>query len=169
MKLSCVTFAPHSRIFLLKCWFIDFHSQNNSSKLTASKNVKRKCRGHGKVFRSLTSHPKLVYSMKTYSWTFCVLWYSCFIPRLNFLVSYSSDPSPGIFFVCRHAGRSKDPRCENWNCQLLTRFPHPQMKIQIVFRKLLLYRHWSCTEVALVWVINGSTSGSELLDTSTTV
>ena len=98
-------------------------------------------RCHGKVFRSLT---KLVYSMKTCSWPFCVLWYSCFIPRLNFLVSYSSDPSPGIFFVCKHAGRSKDPRCENWNCQLLARFLHPQMKIQIVFRKLLQYRHWSC-------------------------
>ena len=82
--------------------------------------------------------------MKTCSWPLCVLWYSCFIPRLNFLVSYSSDPSPGIFFVCKHAGRSKDPRCENWNCQLLARFPYPQTKIQIVFRKLLQYRHWSC-------------------------
>ena len=90
-------------------------------------------------------HPKLVYSMKTCSWSpLCVLWYSCFIPRLNFLVSYSSDPSPGIFFVCKHAGRSKDPRCENWNCQLLARFLHPQMKIPSFFRKLLLYRHWSC-------------------------
>ena len=29
----------------------------------------------------------------------------CFIPRLNFLVSYSSDPSPGIFFICKHVGR----------------------------------------------------------------
>ena len=90
-------------------------------------------------------HPKLVYSMKTCSWSpLCVLWYSCFIPRLNFLVSYSSDPSPGIFFVCKHAGWSKDPRCENWNCQLLARFLHPQMKIPSFFRKLLLYRHWSC-------------------------
>ena len=90
-------------------------------------------------------HPKLVYSMKTCSWSpLCVLWYSCFIPRLNFLVSYSSDPSPGIFFVCKHAGWLKDPRCENWNCQLLARFLHPQMKIPSFFRKLLLYRHWSC-------------------------
>ena len=89
-------------------------------------------------------HPKLVYSMKTCSWPLCVLWYSCFIPRLNFLVSYSSDPSPGIFFVCKHAGWSKDPRCENWNCQLLARFLHPQMKIPSFFRKLLLHRHWSC-------------------------
>ena len=80
---------------------------------------------------------------------------SCFIPRLNFFVRYGSDPSPEIFFVGKHAGRSKDPRCENWNCQepiklnlmgswncqLLARFLHPQMKIQIVFRKLLQYRH----------------------------
>ena len=43
-------------------------------------------------------HPKLVYSMKTCSWSpLCVLWYSCFIPRLNFLVHHRSDPSPGIF------------------------------------------------------------------------
>ena len=55
-----------------------------------------------------------------------------------------SDPSPGIFFVCKPTGRSKDPRCENWNCQLLARCLHPQMKIQIVFRKLLQYRHWNC-------------------------
>ena len=82
--------------------------------------------------------------MKTCSWPLCVLWYSCFIPRRNFLVSYSSDPSHGIFFVCKHEGRSKDPRCKNWNCQLVARFLHPQMKIQIVFRKLLQYRHWSC-------------------------
>ena len=48
--------------------------------------VPRKCRCEGKVFRSLTSHPKLAYSMKTCSWPLRVLWYSCFIPRLNFLV-----------------------------------------------------------------------------------
>ena len=81
--------------------------------------VPRKCRCHVKVFRSLTRHPKLVYSMKTCSWPLSVLWYSCFIPRLNFLVSYGSEHSAGIFFMCKHAGRSKDPRCENWNCQLL--------------------------------------------------
>jgi len=106
--------------------------------------VPRKCRCHGKEFRSLTSHPELVYSMKTGSGPLWVLWYSCFIPRLNFLVRYSSDPSAGIFFVCEHAGRTKDPRCENWNCQLLARSLHPQTKIQIVFRKLLQYHHWSC-------------------------
>ena len=109
-------------------------------------------------------HPKLVYSMKTCSWSpLCVLWYSCFIPRLNFLVSYSSDPSPGIFFVCKHAGRSKDPRCENWNCQLLARFLHPG-KWRF---KLFSESSWSsATKAALVWVINGSTSGSESLDTA---
>ena len=97
---------------------------------------------HGKVFRSLTSYPKLVYSMKTCSWPLCVLWYSWFIPRLNFLVSYSSEPSPGIFFICKHAGWSKDPWCENWNCQLLARCLHPQMKFQNRFEKAQLqYRH----------------------------
>ena len=40
----------------------------------------RKCRCHGKVCRSLTSDPQLVYSMKTCSCALCVLWYSSFIP-----------------------------------------------------------------------------------------
>ena len=119
---------------------------------------------HGKEFRSLTSHPKLVYSMKTCSWPLCVLWYSWFIPRLNFLVSYSSEPSPGIFFICKHAGWSKDPWCENWNCQLLARCLPPKWRVKIVFRKL------NCStaiKAALVWVINGSTSDrSESVDTA---
>ena len=140
IKLSCVSFAPHSRIFLVVGSSIST-ARTTLRNWTASLNEYR-CQG--KVFRSFTSHSKLVYSMKTCSWPLCVFWYSCFTPRLNFLVSYSSDPSPGIFFVCKHAGRSKDPRCENWNCQLLARFLHPQMKIQIVSRKLLQYPHWSC-------------------------
>ena len=132
IKVSCVSFAPHSRIFLVA-----------GSSISTARTTVRNC--HDKVFRSLTSHPKLAYSMKTCSWPLCVLWYSCFIPRLNFLVSYSSDPSPGIFFVCKHAGRSKDRRCENWNCQLLARCLHPQMKIQNCFPKAQLqYRHRSC-------------------------
>ena len=38
IKLSSVSFAPHSRIFLVVgcCnWFIDFHSQNDSPKLNS--------------------------------------------------------------------------------------------------------------------------------------
>ena len=93
--------------------------------------------------RSSTSHPKLVYSTKTCSWPLCFVVFLLH-SSTNFLVSFSSDPSPGIFFVCKRAGRSKDPRRENWNCQLLACFLHPQMKIQIVFWKLLQYCRWSC-------------------------
>ena len=112
IKLSCVSFAPHSRIFLV----------GGSSISTARTTIRnwpaslkfhglelpRKCRCHGKAFRSLThaSHPKLGYPMKTRSWPLCVFWYSCFITRLNFLVSYSSDLSPEIFFICKYVGRS---------------------------------------------------------------
>ena len=144
IKLSCVSFAPHSRIFLV------VGSSPSTARTTVwnwtASTVPRKCHCHGKVFRSLTSHPKLVYSMKTCSWPLCVLWYSRFIPRLNFLVSYSdsysSEPSPGIFFICKHAGRSKDPWCENWKCQLLARCLHPQMKSQHCFLKAQLqYRY----------------------------
>ena len=138
LKLSCVSFAPHSRIF----WVVG--SSISTARTTVRnwtvsliprfhKSVAVMC----KVFRSLTSHRKLVYSIKTCSCPFGVLGYSCFIPRLNFLVSYSSDPSPGIFFVCKHAGRSKDPQCENWNCQLLVRFLHPQTEDSNCFPKAL--------------------------------
>ena len=133
IKLSCVSFAPHSRIFL-----VGGSSISEIEQCLKNSTDPRKCRCHGKVFRSLTSHPKLVYSMKTCSWPLCVLWYSCFIPRLNFLVSSSSDPSPGIFFICKQAGRSKDPWCENWISQLLARCLDPQMKIQNCFPKAQL-------------------------------
>ena len=153
IKLSCVSSAPHSRIF----WVVG--SSISTARTTVRnwtvsliprfhKSVAVMC----KVFRSLTSHRKLVYSIKTCSCPFRVLGYFCFIPRLNFLVSYSSDPSPGIFFVCKHEGRPKDPRCENWNCQLLARFLRPLMKIQIVFRKLLQYRNWSCFSLSNKWL-----------------
>ena len=62
IKLSCVSFAPHSRIFL-----VGGSSISEIEQCLKNSTDPRKCRCHGKVFRSLTSHPKLVYSMKTCS------------------------------------------------------------------------------------------------------
>ena len=54
IKLSCVSFAPHSRIFL-----VGGSSISEIEQCLKNSTDPRKCRCHGKVFRSLTSHPKL--------------------------------------------------------------------------------------------------------------
>ena len=61
IKLSCVSFAPHSRIFL-----VGGSSISEIEQCLKNSTDPRKCHCHGKVFRSLTSHPELVYSMKTW-------------------------------------------------------------------------------------------------------
>ena len=146
IKVSCVSFAPHSRIFLVV-----------GSSISTARTTVRNC--HDKVFRSLTSHPKLAYSMKTCSWPLCVLWYSCFIPRLNFLVVIPRPESS--LSVNMQVGRKiLGARIEIVNrllvfCTLKWRFK--------------LFSERSCstaTKAALVWVINVSTSGSESLDTA---
>ena len=58
IKLSCVSFAPHSRIFLVVGSLIST-ARTTVRNWTAS--LKFYSSSHGKVFRSLTSHPKLVY------------------------------------------------------------------------------------------------------------
>ena len=127
IKLSCVSFAPHSRIFLIGGSSIST-ARMTVRNWTASVKFRglelpRKCHCHRKAFRSLTQCiPNSCAPWRHVVDFFVFFWYSCFIPRLNFLVSYSSDPSRGIF-----------------NCS-------------------------TATEAALVWVIDGSTSDSESLD-----
>ena len=147
IKVNCVSFAPHSRIFLVV-----------GSSISTARTTVRNC--HDKVFRSLTSHPKLAYSMKTCSWPLCVLWYSCFIPRLNFVVVIPRPESS--LSVNMQVGRKiVGAKIEIVNCLLFvcTR----KWRFKIVFRKPNCS---TATEDALVWVINGSTSDSESLDTA---
>ena len=133
IRLSCVSFVPHSRIFLVGGPSI---SEIEQCLKNSTDPRKVKCSVLSPVI------PNACTPWRHVSWPLCVLWYSCFIPRLNFLVSSSGDPAPGIFFICKQAGRSKDPRCEKWNCQPLARCLHPQMKIQNCFPKAQLqYRH----------------------------
>ena len=90
-----------------------------------------------------------------------MLWYSCFIPRLSFLVSYRTAPSPGIFFICKQVGQKiLGAKTEIVNCLLVV--CTGKWRFKIVFRNLNCS---TATKAALVWVINGSTPDSESLDT----
>ena len=69
IKLSCVSFAQHSRIFLVGSSSL-FHNQNDSAKLHSVFEIplfaaltKVALLFIGKAFCCLPSHPKLVYSM----------------------------------------------------------------------------------------------------------
>ena len=73
-----------------------------------------------------------------------------------------SDPSHGIFFICKQVGRKiLGAKIEIVNCLLVvcTR----KWRFKIVFLKL---NYCNAAEAAFVWVINGSTSDSESLDTA---
>ena len=152
IKLSSVSFAPHSRIFLVV-------GSSISTARTTVRNWTASLIFYGStkvslVLRSLTSHPKLAYSMKTCSWPLRVLWYSCFIPRLNFLVLIPRPESS--LSVNMQVGRKiVGAKIEIVNCMLVvcTR----KWRFKIVFRVLNCS---TATEAALVWVINGSTSDS---------
>ena len=158
IKLSCVSFAPHSRIFL-----VGGSSISEIEQCLKNSTDPRKCRCHGKVFRSLTSHPKLVYSMKTFSWPLCVLWYSCFIPRLNFLAVPVVIPHPesSLSVNMQVVRKILGAKIEIVNCLLVV--CTCKWRFKIVFRKLNCS---TATKVALVCLINGSTSDSESLDTA---
>ena len=148
LKLNWTAFLLR-HIHFLSWWLIDFHRQNDSSKLKSVFKIPR-FGATTKVSLSWLGvpffnpvHPKLVYPMKTRR-PLCVFWYSCFIPRPNFLVSYSSDPSPGIFFICKLKSVESlilGAKIDIVNC-LFARCLHPQMKIQNCFPKAQLqYRH----------------------------
>ena len=69
IKLSCVSFAQHSRIFLVGSSSL-FHNQNDSAKFHSVFEIslfaaptKVALLFIGKAFCCLPSHPKLVYSM----------------------------------------------------------------------------------------------------------
>ena len=81
---------------------------------------------------------------------------------MNFVVSYSSDLSPGIFFTCKQVGRKiLGAKTEIVNCLLVVYIR--KWRFKIVFRKL---NFSAATKTALVRVINGSTSDSGSLDTA---
>ena len=78
IKLSCVSFAQHSRIFLVGSSSL-FHNQNDSAKLHSVFEIplfaaptKVALSSIGKAFRFLPSHLKLVYSMWLASLCFVV-------------------------------------------------------------------------------------------------
>ena len=86
-----------------------------------------------KVFRSLTSHPKLAYSMRTCSWPLSVLWYSCFIPQLNYLVVIP-HPESSLSVNMQVGRKIVGAKIEIVNC-LLVVCAH-KWRFKIVFRKL---------------------------------
>ena len=85
IKLSCVSFAQHSRIFLVGSSSL-FHNQNDSAKLHSVFEIPLFAVPTivallfiGKAFCCLPSHPKLVYSM--------------WLASLCFVVSLASFPA----------------------------------------------------------------------------
>ena len=115
IKLSSVSFAPHSRIFLVV-----------GSSISTARTTVRNC------------HVVDLF-------VFCGILAS-FLDWISFSVTVVNPrPESSLSGACKHAGRSKDPWCENWNCELLALCLHPQMKIQNCFPKAQLqYRHRSC-------------------------
>ena len=131
IKLSSVSFAPHSRIFLVV-------GSSISTARTTVRNWTASLIFYGStkvslVLRSLTSHPKLAYSMKTCSWPLRVLWYSCFTPRLNFLVVIPR-PESSLSLNMQVGRKIVGAKIEIVNCLLVvcTR----KWRFKIVFRKL---------------------------------
>ena len=101
---SCVSFAQHSRIFLVGSSSL-FHNQNDSAKLNSVFEIplfavptKVALLFIGKAFCCLPSHPKLVYSM----WLASL----CFVVSLaSFLAWISLSVAvliPRRFFICKH-------------------------------------------------------------------
>ena len=133
INLSCVSFAQHSRIFLVGISSL-FHNQNDSAKLHSVFEIplfavptKVALLFIGKAFCCLPSHPKLVYSMQ---WTFL-----CFLVSV---ASFLAWISLSVVVVIPRRFFSS----ENLNCQLLARCLHTQIKIQNCFLKAQLqYRH----------------------------
>ena len=111
--LSWVSFAPHSvvhRLFPQP----ERHEFQIEQQLFGLE-LPRKSRCHGtEAFRSLTQ------SSQTRVLHVVDLFMFCFIPRLNFLVSYDSDPSPRIFSICKQVGwKILGTKIEIVNCLLV--------------------------------------------------
>ena len=133
IKLSCDSFAPHYADFL-SWWF-------QSSISTARKTARNwtaslkfhvlvlplKLRCHGKAFCSLTQC--IPSSCTSLCFQVFLLHYS------TGLLCHSSDPSPGIFFICKQVGRKiLGAKTEIVNCLLVVRTR--KWRFKIVFRKL---------------------------------
>ena len=153
---------PHLRIFLVGGSSIST-ARTTVRNWTASLKfhsleLPRKCRCRGKVFRSLHvtqwSQTRVLHVLDLFG--FCGI-LALFLDWMSLPVTVS-DPSPGIFYICKQVGRKiLGSQIEIVNCLLVicTR----KWRFKIVFRKL----NCSTATTALVWVINGSTSDTEPL------
>ena len=152
IKLSCVSFAPHSRIFLG-----GGSSISEIEQCLKNSTVPRKCGCHGKVFRTRVLHEHMLVDLFVF---FGILasfldWISLSVPVVIPRPEYSLS-------VNKQVGRKiLGAKIEIVNCLLVV--CTPKWRFKIVFRKLI----WSiATKAALVWIINGSTSDSESFDTA---
>ena len=156
IRLSCVSFVPHSRIFL-----VGGPSISEIEQCLKNSTDPRKCRCRVPFFHQSSRTRVLHEDMLVDLFVFCGILAS-FLDWISLSVPVVIPRPESSLSVNKQVGR----KILGAKSGIVNRLPvvcTRKWRFKIVFRKLNCS---TATKAALVWIINGSTSDSESLDTA---